>query len=151
MHFLHTVLLLVFACLLDTYTCLRHVYTAGTFYEQVNNKVSQQSVSKRLKNKSPASCILQCSQDPICHLQAIEGSDCLFLDKGFEEVDERDMVLLITLKEIDISKTHQNTAGNAPVKLFFLHPHPRTTAGTSLFCGLPRSPYHFIFPLLRPI
>ena len=39
---------------------------------------------------------------------------------------------------------------NAPVKLFCPHP-PRAPPGTSLFFGLPRCPYHFIFALPRPI
>ena len=32
-----------------------------------------------------------------------------------------------------------------------LPPSPRASPGTSLFGGLPRSPYHFIFPLPCPI
>ena len=43
-----------------------------------------------------------------------------------------------------------SSTNNAPVKLFCPHP-PRASPGTLLFGGLPRSPYHFIFALPRPI
>ena len=103
MYFSRAILLLTFFV-----TCLVEIYMTGTFYEKEIVDVALQSIIKRMKGVSPATCLLKCRKNSDCDLAAMDGTDCLFLRKGIEEV-----VSVVLLDEIEI----KYAKGNKHIKI----------------------------------
>ena len=103
MYFSRAILLLTFFV-----TCLVEIYMTGTFYEKEIVDVALQSIIKRMKGVSPATCLLKCRKNSDCELAAMDGTDCLFLKKG---IDGEKVVSVVLLDEIEIkdAKGNKNT------------------------------------------
>ena len=82
--------------------CLIELYLAGTFYEEINAEVPQQSIIKRFNDVTPSTCLLKCRRNQECELAAMDGLDCLFLKKG---IDGKEMISVILLEQIKIKHT----------------------------------------------
>ena len=82
---------------------LIEVISGSTYYKKEETKIPADFVIKRWTDTSDVACLFQCRANKNCKLEAIQGSDCLFLNVSQINSGGKELYPVTLLKEIDTS------------------------------------------------